>query len=221
MAGYSRNQFDRVLFPVGNDFIHYDNIQQTTTAGTPQAGGPNPLLAFDMGITALVSAIDSLTVYGPVDVPVVPGNHDRTVMYLLGRLLEAWYRNNPNVRIDAGPDPYKWRAAGSWMIGYHHGKEWQGKALKPDRLAFAMADEAPELWAASRHREMHVGHFHQAGSTGYRSSTEAHGVRVVVFPSLSPADEWHRANGYKGEREAVANVLTDEKGVAETRRFRP
>jgi len=76
-----------------------------------------------------------------------------------------------------------------------------------------MASEAPDAWAKSKHREIHVGHFHKRKQTQYLAGDTFGGVTVRVLPSLSGTDAWHFSKGYvKGLRAAEAYLWSKRGG---------
>jgi len=68
--------FEKVLFITGNDFITSDNTNGTTTRGTPQDNAESWFKAVHKATELIVKAIDMLTEIAPVDVILVPSNHD-------------------------------------------------------------------------------------------------------------------------------------------------
>ena len=208
--------YEVILLPLGNDFFNVDGLQRSTTKGTPQPDGEHPLLAFDMGLLTAVDAIYYLSQYGPVHVPMVPGNHDRQMTYLLGWALAAWFRTMDNVTIDNEPTLHKSYGRGSWGIVWHHGDK-----LKPEQLAMLFADAYPDLWARAAYREVHQGHLHHSRDGEMRATDESNGVRVRLLPSLVPADEWHEKHRYRALREALAFEWDDKLGLHSFRAYHP
>ena len=74
-------KFEKVLFITGNDFTNFDNINGTTTAGTPQE---NASSWFDVVVKAtqlIINGIDMFLEIAPVDVQYVISNHDLHTMF--------------------------------------------------------------------------------------------------------------------------------------------
>jgi hypothetical protein len=210
------NDYDTVLLPLGNDFFNVDGLSRATTKGTPQPDGEHPLKAFDIGLLTAVDAIYYLSNFGPVHVPMVPGNHDRQMTYLLGWALKAWFRGMDNVTIDNSPTLHKSYGRGNWGIVWHHGDN-----LKPEQLAMLFADAYPQLWADTIYREVHQGHLHHSRDGELRATDESNGVRVRLLPSLVPADEWHDKHRYRALREGQALEWDDESGLVMSRYYHP
>lgn len=161
---------DRILLPTGNDFLHTDNMFNTTTAGTHQDIDTRWQRAFRKSREMLVEAIDRLATVAPVTIPIIPGNHDWEKMFYLGEVLSAWYANNKRVMVDNTPDPRKYYRYGKNLIGFTH-----GKYEKEASLPLIMAKERPEDWSQTDFQEWHIGHWHRKGENRYmraRHSTE-------------------------------------------------
>lgn len=201
---------EQVVFPVGSDFFHVDNLLGTTTAGTPQHCDGRWAKIFEAGQLAVINAIDYLRSVAPVKVIYVPGNHDQQTSWHLCHVLRAWYRNAKDVAVDLEPTTRKYVAYGANLIGFTHGDK-----EKHDRLPGLMALEVPELWAATRHREFHIGHFHTRRETKYGFLNTHDGVAIRTLPSLCAADAWHYQHGYVGSpRAADAFVWSKEFGLS-------
>jgi hypothetical protein len=103
-----------------------------------------------------------------------------------------------------------------------HGEEFKRKR---DNLVSVFATECPpEMWAAAKYREIHVGHNHinmQKIYTGDPVEVEWEGraTRVRSLPAITPEDSWHYEEGYKHTRAATAIVFRRSGGVAGLHEF--
>ncbi len=201
----------QVLFVVGNDFFNVDNLERTTTAGTPQDESSRWQESFLRGRKLMVAAIERLRQIAPVRVLVVPGNHDTQRLWYLGDVLSAWFRCVSDVTIDHTSHPRKYVVFGRSMIGFAH-----GHAEKHDKLPMLMAVERPQEWAATRFREWHVGHFHSKKTKVFVAHQDLHSVQVRILPSLCPADAWHANMGYTSKLAAEALYWDHESGCVAT-----
>lgn len=187
-------ELERILFLLGNDFFHYDNLAGTTSAGTPQDRDSRFAKMFLAGQQLATSAIERLAEIAPVDVMVIPGNHARIAEWNLGQVVEAWFRNDKRVRVNNSPLPRKYYRYGKVLLGFAHGdSEPHGK------LPLTMAQEAPEMWSRTRYREVHLGHLHTSKATDAKPVDGVNGVRVRILQSLSGTDKWHKDKAYIGE----------------------
>ncbi len=198
--------FERVLIPLGHDWLHTDRQVDgkggQTTRGTQQDVDTRRGKMLRTGIKLAIALIDMARRVAPVDVVIVPGNHDAETMPMLGEVLAAWYRLDPDVTVTNDPAPRQYVRYGVSLIGLTHGHE--GKASD---LPLIMATECPDFGAA-RFRLWRVGHLHRKGET----ISEHGGVRVCTAPSLAARDHWHAAQGYGHLRSMEAHVWHREHG---------
>jgi hypothetical protein len=201
----------RIVFPIGNDFFNSDKSHpfNSTTKGTPQEEDTRWQKTFRTGRKLLVDQITRLSEIAPIDVIMIPGNHDYERNFYLGDSLEGWFYNNPNVTVDNGPSPRKYYLYNNTLIGYTHGNE-----EKISDLPLLMAQEAPTLWASSKYREFHLGHMHHKKEIKYKSTEEYQGVIIRFMSSLSGTDSWHHRKGYVGSKKAAEAYIWDkDKGL--------
>jgi hypothetical protein len=201
---------ERILFPVGNDLLHTDTTENTTTGGTRQDVDSRHHKMFVAAYEVMVAAIDRLMQAAPVKVLIVPGNHDRANALKLGVVLHAHYRNTDRVTVDCGPDLRKYEPYGVNLLGFTHGSE-----EKHADLPLIMAQEKPAEWARALHKEWHVGHLHKRKQQNFTAGDTHQGVVVRILPSVSGTDAWHYQKGYvKGQRAAEAYLWSHNNGYA-------
>lgn len=199
IAKTKRNRWrpERILLPLGNDFLNSDRMiggkAGATTAGTLQDEDGRWQRSFAKGFLlaseGISAAVRDLGV--PVDVVVVPGNHDLERIFYLGHSLECEFRNHPGVTIDNRPVLRKYyEHDGKIVIGLTHGKDEH-----PDQLPLLMATR----FALGEYvtKEWYLAHIHQRKGRSFETHSETGPVLLRWFPSLSPADSWHAAKGYE------------------------
>lgn len=200
---------NQIVFPVGNDLLHSDTKQGTTTKGTQLDTDSRYYKAFSVGRRMISRAIDRLRQIAPVTVVCVAGNHDQLSTYHLSDSLSCLYQGESDVTILGDPTLRKYFAWGKVAILYTHGDK--GKATDWPLL---FATEQPKMFGESLFREVHVGHFHQT------RVQEFHGVRVRISPALCPPDAWHSDNQFVGNRRgAEAYVYDAEEGLISIAHF--
>jgi hypothetical protein len=187
--------FERIIFPFGNDFMHTDNVFNTTTAGTFQPEADAWKSTMLHGEVLAMAMIDRLKQEAPVKVIVVPGNHAMQTEISMGRTLKAYYRNDENVHVDANMSSYKFHKYGVNLLGFEHGHSIRQTL----RLSGLMANECPQWWAETKYREWHCGDQHRKGS-GRPSVMAEQGVGVEFLPSLVPANEWHKVHAFSWQK---------------------
>jgi len=199
-------QYSRVLFPIGNDFFNSDTIFNTTTKGTPQDEDLRWAKTFNVGVKLLVDAINMLKQTGvPVDVVIIPGNHDFERSYYMGKYLEAWFNNDPVVWINNGASPRKYYHFGNVLLGLTHGSEEKESSLP---MLMATDIESKPLWSVTKFHEWHVGHIHRKRNVKFeinksRELNEDLGVTVRYLSSLTGTEEWHHKKGFVGAIKAA------------------
>ena len=198
--------YERILFPVGNDFFNSDTMENTTTKGTPQDEDLRWQKTFKVGVRLLVDAINMLKQTGvPVDVVVIPGNHDFERSYYMGSYLEAWFNSDPTVTINNHASPRKYYHYGNLLLGLTHGGEEREGALP---LLMATDIESKPLWSKTKFHEWHLGHIHRKRTMKYdinksRPLNEDQGVTIRYLSSLTGTEEWHHKKGFVGSTKAA------------------
>lgn len=200
----------RILLPLGNDMIHIDNKQSTTTAGTPQDTDSRFSKIIREAKALVFNTIAFLrNQYRlPIDIVIVPGNHDQTVMFTLGEILDAYYTDDTFITVNNSPKLRKYYQYGKNMIMYTHGSD-----EKHAELGLIAATEEPELWASTKYREVHLGHLHKSKSVKYTNVDEYQGFKIRIINSLSGTDAWHYSKGYMSLKGAEAFLWDKEKGL--------
>lgn len=197
----------RILLPIGSDFFNVNSLTNTTLAGTKQDEDTRWQKTFQAGWKMVVRAADILRTMAPVDIIVIPGNHDWERSFYLGSCLAAWYNNCNDVRVFNSPRPRKYAVWGRCMIGYTHGDK-----EKAQTLPLIMATERPNDWAVTEYREWHIGHLHHKKTLAWLPVQEENGVRVRIMPSICARDAWHSESGYDAIREAVGLIWNKQRG---------
>lgn len=198
--------FDRVLFVVGNDLLNADNTSGSTTKGTLQDVDARFQKTFGAIRNLIIDSIELLRTLAPVDVVMVPGNHDNLSVWHLGDSLECYFHTYADVKIDNTPRQRKYYLYGKVMLMLTHGNTGR----HPD-YPLVMATEQPEMFGLTEHREAHTGHIHLT------RVNEFHGVKVRVLPSLCPPSAWSSEQQYVGNgRRAEAFVWHSDEGLVAT-----
>lgn len=206
MQNASGFNYERILFPVGNDFFNTDTMENTTTKGTPQDEDLRWQKTFDVGVRLLVDAINLMKQAGvPIDIKVIPGNHDFERSYYMGAYLTAWFKDDPTVYIDNHASPRKYYNYGNLLLGLTHGSEEKEASLP---LLMATDIESKPYWSITKFHEWHLGHIHRKRTVQYdinksRLLNEDLGVTIRYLSSLTGTEEWHHKKGFVGSTKAA------------------
>lgn len=192
---------EKILFPVGQDFFHIDNVSNETTSGTRMDVDGRWEKLFTEGVEFLVWAVAELRRLAPVDIFYVPGNHDKMLSYCAVVTLAHAFNEVEGVTVDISPSPRKYRGFGKCLVGFSHGKE--GK-----RIEKLMQVEQPEMWGKSLWREFHMSDLH------HEIGWEDGGIIFRRISSITSTDGWHADKGFKGAvRKAQAFEWDKELGL--------
>jgi hypothetical protein len=194
-----QGKINKILFPIGQDYLNIDNDFGTTTLSTPQQNDGRFPKIFREGRKILIEAIDLLKEIAPVDVLVVGGNHERNSMFHLGDALECWYHSDKSVIIDNRPISRKYYRYGNTLIAFSH-----GDTEKTADLPLLAAVESKD-WSSCQYKEWHIGHKHA------EHTTEKMGIKTRVLGSISGPDDWHFTNGYVGNIKSAQSFLFHNK----------
>lgn len=195
--------FDKIILGVGNDLLQSDNIQGTTYSGTKVDTDGRYHKVYVAVRKMLVEAIEKLRRFAPVEVKLVPGNHDTLSTFTLGDSLECYFAKYTDVIVDNSPTKAKTIEWGACLLTLVHGHE--GK--QQDYGAW-QASANPAAYGRTKFREIHVGHKHKS------ALDEKFGSRVRTLSALCPPDAWHSGNLFVGNiRTAEAFVWSKERGL--------
>ena len=199
-----------IILPIGNDFLHIDTPEGTTTRGTSQDSDDRLTMLFRNGVHLLVEMIEMCASVAPTEVLVVPGNHDMISTINVATALEGWFYHNDRVTIDDSPKERKYKSYGSNLIGFVHGSR---EDPPPDKLPLIMAEEMKKAWSTAKFKEWHTGHTHKKKELKYLSADSFGGVTFEVIPSITGTDKWHYQKGFIGTlKRSVAQTWDYERG---------
>lgn len=197
---------DKIILGVGNDLLQTDNIQGTTYSGTKVDTDSRYHKVYKTVRKMLCEVIEKLRLIAPVEVKLVPGNHDTLSTFTMGDSLECMFCKYPDVNVDNAPSRHKTVEWGNCFLILTHGHE--GKQAD---YGMWMASTYPDVFGRTKFREIHVGHKHKT------AVDEKFGVRVRTLSALCPPDAWHATNIFTGNlRTAEALVWNKERGLVAT-----
>lgn len=193
---------DRVLFCIGNDVLHIDNVYNTTTKGTPQDCDGKWWEHYEVALQLYVKCVEMLRQIAPVDCVHSMSNHDYQSGFHLAHALKSWFRKADDVSVDASVNHRKYYRYGKNLIGLEH-----GDGAKMDNLPLLMAQEKPQEWADTKFRYWYLHHLHHKVKHKWRDAKDFIGVTVEYLRSPSAADSWHNRKGFTGSPKAVEGFI--------------
>lgn len=205
----------RVLFVMGNDVLHTDNAQNTTTSGTPQDTEGSIFEGYRDAKQAMHDAIKLCADVADVDLIHCMSNHDWLTGWALTQNVAAMLANHPNVNYteySISEVHRKYYRYENNLIGLSH-----GDGAKEEKLYGCMVKEAREHISACKNLYWLLHHVHhkdrkQRGSNkpylrekdhngmtaiiSGNGCTEGDELNIEYVRSPSPPDGWHDRNGY-------------------------
>lgn len=193
LTGYP---FERIVMPIGNDFMHFDSSRMKTTFGEHYLDTDTRYArVFQAALSCLSYLVErALELCDNVELLYVPGNHDKTSSFCLTAALAQRYREDERVKVDLRANPRKYVQHGGTLIGFDHGDK-----CRSNQFSMIMSTEAQEMWATSTYREVQVGHTHQRRERQYDGVVPTNGLLIRTNPSLCNIDAWHHDQGLIGE----------------------
>lgn len=197
-----------IILPLG-DYFHADD----STSRTPNSGHaldvdtrwPKVLQA---GLRAMLYCVQAaLKKHQTVTVRIVKGNHDSHASFALALAVDAYFSNQPRVRVDLSPAAMWYYRFGKVLIGSTHGDQTK----IADMLGIMAFDRAKD-WGETKHRYWYLGHVH------HQTQKEFPGVIVEQFRTLAARDAWHAGQGYRAGRDMTLIVHHKEHGEVERHR---
>ena len=198
---------DRVLFCIGNDILHIDNVYGSTTKGTYQDTDGKWWEHYEIALELYVKCIEILREIAPVDAVHSMSNHDYQSGFHLAQSLKAWFRNCPEIKIDAGVSHRKYYKYGNSLIGLEH-----GDGAKMQNLPLLMAQEQPKMWSETKYRYWYLHHIHHKVKHKWLDGKDYIGASVEYLRSPSSNDSWHSRKGYCSLKAVEGFVHEKEKG---------
>ena len=181
----------KIMLVVGNDVLHVDNRDGTTSAGTKQDVDGLWHDNFRLARKMYVEIIESLRLEAPVHVVFNPSNHDYHSGFFLADTLECWFSKCTDVTFDTSMRHRKYFLFGKNLIMTSHGDEG-----KDSDYPYLMPHEEPLKWSKSQFRYVYLHHIHHKKTFRYKSGSDFNGITIEYLRSPSAIDSWHERNGY-------------------------
>lgn len=183
----TRQQWDKIVIPFGQDFFHNDSVVNATTTKGTAIDKVDMIRAVKEGRQFITAVIDAaLNNSNEVHVLYSPGNHDRSVSWMFMQVLLERYGANV---VDDTMEYRKVFTYGKNSIMVTHGNSKRGTAKN---LAHIFAVSYPEEFAQATTREVHAGHLH------HEEEGDIFGVMVRRLSSGVAVDDWSDREDYLG-----------------------
>lgn len=221
---HKQHPIEKILIPVGNDIFNYDYAKPVphTSNDTPQESDSRYQKMFFTVAKTVIDQIEGSAELAPVEVLIIPGNHDEQTAFYLGMMLMAWFKNHENITVDWSPRLRKYKEWGVNMLGFSHG---QYESF--ERLFANMAFEEQEMWGRTLYKYMYTGHMHhkevkekvvqvikeiKIPKNPTLITEDLNGVMFDRLASLTSNDYYETSRGYLHLKQAEAFLFDKELG---------
>lgn len=182
---------EKMHYILGQDLMHTENLEGVTPKGRNILDVDTRFdKLMDAAIDVTISNIYKCRAVAPVDVILVPGNHDMHASKWLARVIDRHFRKDQHVTVDFGPNNRKARLWGKTLVGWCH----EIPPAKAAAYANEMAQVFRDLWAKAQYVEWHHGHKHKKNEIKTSPVVTHGGVLMRQLTALSPIDFWHYEN---------------------------
>lgn len=180
----SLRYWEEVLFVVGQDLLHNDNMRGNTSSGTPIEIVDMDKAWEDASKFYIPIIKQALKQTNKVIIKYSPGNHDESISWAFVKYLKALF---PQCEFDDRLQQRKIHTFHKVFIGLTHGDKEKNKELHDIFIS-----EYPVEWANAKTREIHKGHFH------VEDSKDIYGTMVRTLATRNKTDKWHKNKGFVG-----------------------
>jgi len=195
-------KIEKILELYVGDIFHFDTPTITTTGGTQVEASLSPAEMFSQALDLLTWRATELSKIAPVEIIMVPGNHDRMTSYYLLMAIAAWFKDVDNIQVDTNTIERKYRKFGKCLVGWAHGD------IPKSRIGDWLQVEAKEEWGETDFHEIHVGDKH------HQATAESGGVIVRNLPTLAQSSGWEYRKAFVGAlRTNISFVWDQERGL--------
>lgn len=204
-----------IIVTLGNDYYNADNAEETTAHGTPQQEDTRWQKTFRAGTKLARKIIEMSLEVAPVQVVMLPGNHDASRTFFLGEVLTGIYSNYKHITVDNTVRTHKYLSWGRNLLGFAH-----GYSEKLSELPLTMATEKPALWGMTENREWHTGDKHhlmtikgknkKLTAEDLMEEKDYNGVTIRQLRSLAGIDKWTFDKLFIGTPKSAQSFMWDD-----------
>lgn len=185
-----------IIFPLGNDFYHANDMTGKTKKGTQIQYLASPEEAYSIVSMVAIDCIYKLAQTGArIIVPFVKGNHDEDNITILGFWLNQVFKDVKNVEFLPGREQRRYFQYGKNLFGFAHGDKEKNKI---NHLPILMAQERPKEWADTKYRVWYCGDLHHQFEYEFLRTKDQIGVQVKFLRSVGTSDAYHTDHGWIG-----------------------
>ena len=115
---FNKDKSKKCILVVGEDYFNIDNLEKSTTKGTPQTTHLTYYEMYRHGFSILKHVLTEMSKkYSEIEVILVQGNHDTISTFTLVIALQAYFKDFSNINWDTSAVSRKYRQIGNTAFG--------------------------------------------------------------------------------------------------------
>lgn len=201
---FKDRKFEEILIPIGQDFFNSEYNGATTSNKNPQDNCCDFRNIFKAGTSALIEVIELFKKKAPVKIIAVPGNHGYFAELAMFCVIEAYFKDDEDIKLDMSTSYRKYHLFGKNCLGFSHGSD------EKERIWSLMPIEVPGYWAMADYRYYFTGHLH------HLKVEEKQGIELWTIPAITSPDAWTSKMGFVSKAKAMCFIFDKQKGMVET-----
>lgn len=178
-----RNDYKEILIIVGGDFLHTDNLLNTTVKGTVIDQVDFAKMIEEAETFLLTLCKEAYQHSDKTKLIYLPGNHASSNDYMLVRSISALL---PDIEADVSLEEYKCTYLGPHAIFTHHGD----KRTTSQKLLEVIVGKYAIEWGQAKSRYLFTGHLH------HEKTLDIAGMTHYQLMSPSKPSSYDKAKGY-------------------------
>lgn len=191
-----------LLYTIGNDFFNYDNVNGTTTKGTPLNSSCTYREMYEEGLNLQIQAlykIRSLCDYTKIVVQMVQGNHDEILDYTMYLTLKKLFETDKVFEFSDDYKPIQKYEFGNNLIVQQHGD------INPKQLIGRMPVIFGKEWSSHDYRYFISNHRHSG-----KKEEDINSVQWIQQNTIIPTDTYEYKLGFIGEVQDQSMYVFDK-----------
>lgn len=199
-----------LLYTIGNDFFNYDNVNGTTSKGTPLMSSCSYREMYEEGLNLQIQAlykIKSLCHFTKIAVQMVQGNHDEMLDYTMYLTLKKLFELDDTFEFSDDYKPIQKYEFGNNLIVQQHGD------INPKQLVGRMPVICGREWSNHDYRYLITNHRHSG-----KKEEDINSIKWVQQNTIIPTDTYEYKLGFIGEvPDQTMYVFDKETGMEYTK----
>ena len=180
-----------LLYTIGNDYFNYDNVNGTTSKGTPLNSSCTYREMYEEGLNLQIQAlykIKSLCKFTKVVVQMVQGNHDEILDYTMYLTLKKLFETDDLFEFSDDYKPIQKYEFGNNLIVQQHGD------INPKQLIGRMPVIFGKEWSNHDYRYFISNHKHSG-----KKEEDINSIQWIQQNTIIPTDSYEYKLGFIGE----------------------